>query len=235
MIVISYGMVKSASTFCFQITHDMLKANGHDQVAIRSSLPPRWQNQFQNLRRGDARELHAIVPRNAIMLIKTHSLPPKDMKRQLSKGIALATATIRDPRDCVVSYIDAVAREVREGTARRFSTPASSPMEAAKIIESHVKHAIKWLNLANVLPIPYDLLASDPHTAAERIAMHVGIDVEIDEILRPYLQDRSLIWEYNVGKPGRYLDVLDKKDQKTLDEVFQPYMGQFSKFLNSGI
>ncbi len=212
MIYLSYGMPKSASTFCYQIANGMLHAAGHSRETIcKKYLPPNYHKAFMPLVNNEILELVELIPESEILIIKTHTSLNETIDSLLRTGRIIASVTYRDPRDAAISLLDAGESDRKKNIKRKFNEIWTIE-EAFDFYTKNQAVTKQWLRHPQVLKLSYNMLALNPHIAAQHIGDYLHINVEIDPIITHLLTDPSKkIWEYNVGRIGRYKDFMNQE------------------------
>jgi len=211
MIYLSYGMPKSASTFCYQIANAMLQGAGHSREKICNKyLPPDYHKAFMPLVNDEILDLVELIPESEILIIKTHTHLNKTIDTLLRTGKIKASVTFRDPRDAAISLIDAGESDRNKNLNREFNEIWTIE-DAFDYYKKHQSENQQWLKHPQVLKLSYNLLALNPHQAARRIGDYLHIEAEIDPVITDLLTNPdNKIWEYNVGKIGRYKDFMNQ-------------------------
>lgn len=220
MIVICYGMPRSASTFAFQLARDIAQTQS-DQEQIRQRLPSKLRNSYRERLDEDLEELIACVPAHQIYVVKTHCGFNPTIKAYLETEQAKAIVSYRNPYDVVVSL-----KEI--GEAER-SKPVTQQRQSFAQIQSYadaltwmpytIKVANSWLEWQDerLLLVPFVEVVKDSTAVAEKIAAHLGVtQINAANIVKPYLANRSAIIEFNVGQSGRGQQIFDLPENQTL-------------------
>jgi hypothetical protein len=220
MLFISYGLQKSASTFCCQLTRDIAEAAGHDQAALRALLPPELRQGFVNLKEYDLRKAAELIPCDRVLVFKTHSPMLRQVNDLLDEGLVMASATFRDPRDAAVAVYDVAAKDRAQGIDRIFGS-IHSMREAIDLIAGNLWNANTWLSNPRVLPVPFDELAQRPEVSVRRLAAHMGVNADPNRILAPYRSGEQAIGEFNKGTSGRHRQAMSEADLAYAEEKFR--------------
>lgn len=193
MIVINYGLPKSASTFVYQLTASILSAAGHDQTAIRRAHLP------EELRADDLplvpEVLHTLldsVPARSILTVKTHY--PLEPLRDLTRNQQVrAIVTVRDPRDAMLSFMDFVPElqitPARAALMRKYPRPDGKAPEwtgpgprridfdvALRYYVERCPEAMTWWQASGILRATFVEIVDAPQAVARRLAAHLGLE-----------------------------------------------------------
>ena len=226
MIILSYGMPKSASSFIWRLTYDILEMAGHDQRIIKQAYLNEQQSvNFQNLNDDELEIFVKLIPRDQLYLIKTHSRLHTVIERAIDEGKAIATATYRDPLDMIISFLDTGVSERKKpmDQQRKYFADIETLEDAIRQVDNHVGTGERWLNKSHVENIYYKDIMLSPHIVARRISKVVGVEVDSDAVCNKYLSDKSKIIEFNVGGIERWRGVFSESEEKRLKERYASF------------
>ena len=129
MIYISYGVPKSASTFTYVVTEQVLKTAGYELATVSDAAKGRKSR----LNYIDPIAWHTIENVAAEIgvqsaIIKTHGAPDKCLLEAVERRGVFASAVIRDPRDIALSLLDHArrSRELGGGDFAELETVADT-------------------------------------------------------------------------------------------------------------
>ncbi|MBX7187294.1 MAG: sulfotransferase [Vicinamibacteria bacterium] len=185
MIYFSYGMLKSGSTFAFELTKEVFRRSGARQVLLTDAVIRRRDgiNFMEQLTPERLRALEQEVWRlNRPMVVKTHGAAIHEVHALLEQEKAMGHCTFRDPRDMVVSLLDAGVQARRRGY-RPFSEIHTID-DAMAVIARQMPAIRSWLDLPNILPIYYDDLAFHTIETIRSIAAQVGVTIDPERVRR---------------------------------------------------
>lgn len=208
MLYISYGMAKSASSFAFQLAAGTANQLTNQQQML-NRLPENLRQSYQANLASNIEEIDACVPADDILVLKTHDPLDRFTLRELRENRLMASITIRDPYDILVSLLDSGRRERLKPAEqqRPYFSEIRELEDALRRVPSHMKCAEEWITHAGPSPqceiFRYEELRVDPFSVANRISRQMGIDADGSELVSGYLDNREKIWEYNKGLPGR--------------------------------
>lgn len=225
MIVISYGMVKSASSFTFQLIQDLVKnhiQSSEAQLHSVGGLLPYINGNFVS----DEFELEAVIlditnsenfSDGDWVVIKTHSKCDGKTKKLLTENDIKATANFRDPAEIALSLRDVVIKENKEGI-NRFNKKYLNISKSINSLKYHENNFLSWYSNQNTLPIFYDSLVMGPDDVVKLIADHLGFaSVSPKTILKNY-EDRNKIREFNKGVINRAESELSASQISSIQE-----------------
>jgi hypothetical protein len=171
----------------------------------------------------DAGALDELVDRVAapkLLVVKTHAPLTPEIERHLDAGTAIASVSFRDPRDVAVSLLEAGVNERRRTNGREVFCRIHSLEDTLEPMREHLPYLRAWLRRDDVLHLPFDLLVEWPHAAAARIASQMSLEVDSQSIGERLFRSRDQVPEYNVGKKGRYRQVMTVAEQATFTAEF---------------
>lgn len=220
-VFVSYGMVKSGSTLAFEYMRGMHEASGWPQERLPLTLLPKPssinfagpQDDMTLLRR------HAESTGRPVV-VKTHSAPTASILAGLREGWLRAHATYRDPRDMVLSLLDAGAR-ARARSAERGFAGIETVEDALRAVRRNSDVLHRWLEAPGVQPLLYDDLAFDPVPTVRRMGRHARLRVAAAAIVRRVTKDRFT--QLNKGRPMRHSDEMDPALSERLRGEFAPF------------
>lgn len=231
MIVISAGMQRSASGSYFNLTNDLLTANGNRDVReLRRKYVFKFFSTEANVNVGPLRAyklLWLLLPHLAgqTFAVKTHEAPSLGARLLLRWGPAKATYIYRDPRDVAVSLYE-YGRRMREA-----NIPTSTQFDKLETMEQAIQFVSRlipiwraWTELGSVHVVRYEEFTRDVYAEAARLAPFLELDLTEADALRLARQyDRRHFEEdqtpehshFETGRVGRWRALMSE-DQKEL-------------------
>jgi hypothetical protein len=231
LLFISYGLPKSASTFCWQLTADIAEAAGNDQTALGDTfLPPDTiGDAYLALEEVSIPAIAAALPKGNLLVVKTHSRLDVEIGLLIDEGLVQASCTFRDPRDAALAVHDRAPLD-RAGHARRDFGDVFSVTEAIDLIADNIPVAYSWLASDDrVLKMPFDLLALDAVAAARRLASWLGVEVDVAALVEPYRIGQKEIFEFNQGLRGRHRECMTSAELDYADRRFGSSIEYFER------
>lgn len=207
MLILVYGVPKSASTFATALARTMAQAAGHDQDALRDAhIIGDDKTGFV----ADLTTLEAIdrrLPESAMLVLKTHSPRNPSVDRLERAGRLRSIVTYRDPRDAALSAFEAAEKARAEGSDYQRFVELHSLDQA---IESTLRHiddiARAWLLAPDPLKLDYTYLTSSAEAASD-IARHLDLDpatATATAAVERLVSGKQRVYNFNVGESGRY-------------------------------
>jgi len=231
MIVFGYGLQKSASSFCFQLVTDMLDAAGQDQAPFRTECFPQLKNvkgkAFVTTNWDTVSQIIDYVERDhdgqMTVAVKTHSALTPRVEALMTLGWATAFATHRDFRDAALSMFEHGQRLRDSGAPMDRNFASLETLDDALLHIANQKPRLQqWMDSSKVCSISYDTLRQNPGKACEKIANHLGLEVDYNPILKKYLGGEAKIGNYNVGEVGRFMTEATDRQKRLADHLFGP-------------
>ena len=207
MIYISYGIPKSASSFCFLLTKDLLtvyaRNNRYFMKRIGDFLAQHQYGDF--FLPTEELSLDSLIKKilgssfkNICIAIKVHCGISDYIKSLIEKGVILASASFRHPADCILSYMDAYQREYKNSESNRFKGGESFE-SCINIFEKAENTFIKWAETENVLLLNFNEVALRPELVVQKMCNQLNFHISADELLIPYKTGQKKILEFNKG------------------------------------
>lgn len=232
MIVICYGMPKSASTFTVQLATALVDCQ-HNQSKLYEYLPegvnPSAKNKIVYIQELDKVicDLVDRVPSDRVLVVKTHCPLSKPIESALESGNALAIVNYRNPYDIMVSLKDVGERErLKEKSKQRPEFAWIKSIDDTKRnIRGIVSTAKTWLDKKSesLLCISYQSIEKTPLNVALDIDKFIQLNLKpssIRTIVDGFISDKSKIGEYNVGVSGRGAEIsFTESDKKLVEEM----------------
>lgn len=202
MIIISFGMLKSASTLVYQVTEEILRQAGHPPCILGQPLRPALSvtNYFDNIDMALIRRIEAAAQGRDIV-IKTHQLPAPDVLEQVERGTIRATASYRDPREIALSMVDHGVR------SRRWSIPEFSecktPADCLASIDDQVETLRAWCRISGVERIAYNDICFDMGGVIARLARTLALAVAPSQVENVFA-NKMMVGQFNKGVKDRF-------------------------------
>lgn len=246
MVIVSYGTLKSASSFAWQIVDLHLKCGFVDNNAYNNyridGLPSDFHDVHFEINDNECEELVSLLAHNRVYHFKTHSVynniafssqsKPKlshQLKQYLADGSVKVIGSIRDPREIVLSAMDHGHRVKSDGS---FFSELTKREDTYPHVKRNFEKAALWHQTGKVQWIPYDLVLSSPHKVNEIISNHLGFEPsKITSQLDWLLVNKNKIVQYNKGVASRYKSELSLDEQKELTKVFIQEISLYEEIL----
>lgn len=222
MIYICYGVTKSASTFLYQITEEILCLSGKGFSRIDRKGNRKLENYYDNITGALLDRVEAAANGRNVVL-KTHGPLYPEVAARIAAGTVLASASIRDPREMAMSMADNGAR------ARAIGQPAFAeivtPQDAFASIDYQVGLFQAWAAVPHVEVFTYNQICFETAASVARVAAQIGVAAEPARVMSAF-KSKGLIGQFNVGKPQRYQDM----DLDIQRQFLERYAALYARF-----
>jgi hypothetical protein len=202
MIYISFGVPKSASTFTYVVTEQVLKLAGYEPVRLSETVKGGRSrlNYIDPISWGAVERVIAEIGEKSAV-IKTHGAPDKRLLEVIERGEIFASVVIRDPREIALSLLDHANRSRRLGDSDFAELETIT--DTFKVLDDQFTRLEKWLQCSKVLLLTYDVISFDTELAVRRIIDQIGATLAPTEVLSA-LPDKGEIEQFNKGIKKRY-------------------------------
>ena len=211
MIYISYGMPKSASSFCFMLVKDILevyvKKNGLYMGSVKDIINGHKYGEF--FQPTDDGSFDAFLDKalfesrqNMSIVVKVHCNLTDYAKSLIEKKAILASASFRHPADCILSYMDAYKKETHEQKNSRFRQGKSFD-SSLNTFKYQGNVFLEWAAVKNIVLVYFNEVAMMPEAVIKKLCRQIGIEIDAEKLLHPYLEGKRRILEYNKGVVDR--------------------------------
>ncbi len=223
MIVISYGIRKSGSTFAFELAKTVLELAGYSQVLLPEALLAPANNGTRGRRINAAGpwtdDLLAQVieaGQGTKTVVRTHANPRRLSSTRvvdaLDAGELKIHVVFRDPRDTVLSLFDEARDKPEKNKARTVD-------DAIDRLRPRIRSLWHWGSYPS-LKLLYDDFAFDPVTGPQLIADDLGVTIDPHEVWRIVSSRRT---RKNVAQPRRYTTEMSATDAARIAAAFPGY------------
>jgi len=121
VIYLCFGMVKSGSTLAYELTRALLATLSHPQDRLHCPFLEDHNINFlsgtamREFNRESLRMIEQEAPSPKIVSFKTHTSPTTIFRELAQEGLLIGQANFRDPRDTILSLLDAGERSNQRG------------------------------------------------------------------------------------------------------------------------
>jgi hypothetical protein len=236
MIVLSIGMPRAGSGWYYNLTNDLMLANGaQDARQIRSRYHLEGILTEVNCNIGALttyRLIAVIIP--ALMgntfTIKAHSRPTNLALRLIQSGFIRPTHIYRDPRDAILSAMENGQRSIERGRPNAFTSLATFDA-ALRFMQRYIQITEAWLLCDRVMQVRYeDLLLNYDHEAG-RLVNFLQLNnenSEINQIIEKYRPEKANFDQkglhFSHGRIGRFRKKLSLEQQKIMEQTLGIYL-----------
>jgi hypothetical protein len=205
MIYVCFGMLKSASTFLYQLTEETLRTAGRRPVRLGPPFIPRWsvENYVDNIEPGLLDAISTTIGEGDVVL-KTHQGLHPEVARRIDEGSVLASASIRDPREIALAMVDHGRRSRQRGDPQ-FSE-CHAVFDTVSSLDDQAANFARWSALERIEIFRFNEICFDSAAVVARIAAQIGLAVNPGEVSRRF-RDKGLIGQFNKGEALRYREM----------------------------
>lgn len=203
MIYLCYGVTKSASTFLYQLTEEILLASGQTVCRIRQPVRTKLENYYDFITLPFIERVEHAAHGRAVVL-KTHGQITPEVAALIASGRIKASASIRDPREMALSMADNGARARKLGMLP-FSEIVS-PSDALPSIDMQLDLFAQWAAVPLVDVFTYNEVCFATEVTVTRLCQQLGVEVNVERVLQPF-QSGRLIGQINRAVPRRYREM----------------------------
>ncbi len=153
------------------------------------------------------------------VVLKTHGLLTPELEEMIDNGVILAFSSFRDPRDSILSTLDAGATAREKGLTCWF-TGYTEIEQLINPMISQFNITVPWAMNSNVLCIPYYLTVLCQSPVVEILAAHLNYGW-VGRFLAETMDGRKASApEWNKGIADRYIEQLTADQIAFLNEKF---------------
>ncbi|MBX2854070.1 MAG: hypothetical protein KTR21_03725 [Rhodobacteraceae bacterium] len=229
MIVLSYGMTKSASSFAWLVLKEILRLGGARPIDL-SPLARHHASSIDFVDPVDEPELKLVEIESGgrSVVVKTHSAISDYVAVLVQRRPTIIFLSHRDPRDIALSLMDHGARSRASGGedfAECLDHDSTTPMVAEQ-----VRRLMTWVRAQDVQPysvyVDYDALCFDTEATLvkmiERLEPGLREPVCADYVAASF-HDKSRIPQFNKGAPRRW-------EREMSETVSERYLSEFASY-----
>ena len=205
MIIVCYGMPRSASTYIWQTAFELIN-NRYHQYNKKEQLPEEVKADFIYYSHKAIPILLEHLPDDIIYLVKTHGDFHPDLRKYEDQEQIKVICCYRNPYDLIQSWTDVVKKEQQKPLHERREGFAE--VECYEDVLDRVLRDVKicrdWLTgLQNPLEFPYRISIRSVVDNIKRLAQFINMDDYDLEIIKSFQSSDGQILEFNKGILGR--------------------------------
>lgn len=217
MIYVCYGVTKSASTFLYQMTEEILCLSGQGFSRIDRKGNRKLENYYDVIS-GPLLDRVEAAAKGRNVVLKTHGALRPEVAARIEAGTVLASASIRDPREMALSMADNGARARALGQLA-FSEVVT-PQDAFPSIDYQMEVFQAWAAVRQIEVFTYNQICFETLATVDRVARQIGVRVDPHRVAAAF-KSKGLIGQFNVGKPQRHQD-MDLETQRLFLARYAP-------------
>ncbi len=236
MIILSVGMPRAGSGWYYNLTNDLMLANGaQDARLIREKYHLKGILTETNCNIG------ALTPRRLIavmipsllgsdFVVKAHARPTDFALFTIRSGLIHPTHIFRDPRDAMLSAMENGQRAIERGRSNAFSSMATFDT-ALKFMQNYVHITEIWLKCKHAMQVRYEDLLLDYDEEAKRLLDFLMIDRGkplIKDVIEKYRPEKAQAdqkgMHFRHGRIGRFRLKFNPEQQQFLAEALGSHL-----------
>lgn len=236
MIILSIGMPRAGSGWYYNLTHDLVVANGGTparKIRERYHLQRILTEVNCNIGALTLRRLSGVLVPSLLghtFVIKAHAAPTGFARLLLRAGLMRGAYIYRDPRDALLSAYENGQRARQNHRANAFShlTDFST---ALSFMQDYVGISTAWLKLPYVHATRYEALLSDYGIEAGRLARFLSSPEKspaVQQVIDSYRPEQASTEQkgmhFRKGKIGRFREKMSAEECAAMRQAFQPYL-----------
>lgn len=163
---------------------------------------------MRQLDRSGLQRIEQHVPADRVLAIKTHAAPTPTVRGLAEEGLIMGQANFRDPRDTVLSLLDAGDRANRRG--RGAFAKIRDWRTALGTYEQELAAFEEWITLPGFIATRYDEVAFSGEVFLRRVTDQLRLDLpvglDLGELVRHVHQ--NAFTQRNKGVPRRHRNEL---------------------------
>ncbi|MEM7269413.1 MAG: hypothetical protein AAF401_09180 [Pseudomonadota bacterium] len=217
----SYGLPKSGSSLAFRLTRRFFKRNRRNQPKAPAELLGHDGPQNYIVEPTPERVeglLKFAESRRTCLVLKTHAAPNEAVASLLRERRVAAHAVYRDPREVVLSLMDAGARNRARG--RVAFANVHDLEDAIAFLEPQIASLERWLKLPTVFPAFYDDFVWSLTPLVQRLQRQTGLRrASQEDVLEGFNEKAGL--GFNKAAPARWRAELPEEDADRIRSKFR--------------
>lgn len=238
MIVLSVGMPRAGSGWYYNLTNDLMLANGAQdarQIRQRFHLTRILTEVNCNIGALTPRRILAVLLPSLLgntFAIKAHAAPSSTALLAIRMGLIRPTYIYRDPRDAMLSAMENGQRALQRGHPNAFS-PYVEFSAALNFMLGYLHIWEAWMQCEQALLVKYENLLSDYDVEVNRLlhfldlrtdAAHLQLTIEKYRPEQAKPNQKGL--HYVHGRIGRFRQKFNQEQQAILAEKMGSYLNR---------
>lgn len=236
MIILSVGMPRAGSGWYYNLTNDLMLANGaQDAHQIRQRY------RLQGILTEVNCNIGALTPRRitAVMLpsllgntfvIKAHAALTPYARFMIQRELIRPSYIYRDPRDAMLSVMENGQRALQRGQPNAFS-PFAEFEAALHFMVEYLHIWESWMGCQQVLLVKYEDLLLDYETETGKLMEFLALDrnqPQIQALIEKYRPEKAQPDQKGIhfshGKIGRFRQKMSPEQQALMADRLGAYL-----------
>jgi hypothetical protein len=232
MIILSVGMPRAGSGWYYNLTNDLMLANG-----AQDARQIRQRYHLQGILTEVNCNIGALTPRRitAVMfpsvfgntfVIKAHAALTPYARFMIQRGLIRSSYIYRDPRDALLSVMENGQRALQRGQVNAFS-PFAEFEAALHFMVEYLRIWESWMDCREVLLVRYEDMLLNYESEAEHLLHFLALDLaqtQIQAVIEKYRPEKAQPDQKGIhfshGKIGRFRQKMSPEQQgKMADQM----------------
>jgi len=219
MLVFSFGINKSASTFTYELLRELYAAAGFPQTRLPQELRGYSDLNFMSNLTDEYIGRALAQSGESWLVVKTHEEPGEAVYELLATGQAYAYANYRDPKDAALALVDAGNYDRRNNLNGGFRG-IRRLTDTFTRLHSRIYNLERWLD-AGAVPLLYEQVCFSTARVAADMGRRIGLAVaRCQEVAESLDRRKHTIEQWNRGVEHRHLAEMSVSDRQLFDETF---------------
>jgi hypothetical protein len=236
MIILSVGMPRAGSGWYYNLTNDLMLANG-----AQDARQIRQRYHLQGILTEVNCNIGALTPRRVTMVmvpallgntfvIKAHATLTPYARFMIQRGLIRSSYIYRDPRDALLSVMENGQRALQRGQANAFS-PFAEFEAALHFMVEYLHIWESWMDCRQVLLVRYEDLLLNYESEAEQLLHFLALDLaqpQIQSVIEKYRPEKAQPDQKGIhfshGKIGRFRHKLSPDQQGKMADQMGAYL-----------
>ena len=236
MIILSIGMPRAGSGWYYNLTNDLMLANGAQnarQIRQKYHLQSILTEVNCNIGALTTRRLLPVLIPSLLgntFVIKAHAGPTPLALQFIQRGWIQPTYIYRDPRDALLSAMENGKRARRAGRVNAFSHLVDFDA-ALNFMLDYLRIWEAWMQCQPALHVRYENMLTRYDDEAERLLNFLRLDKENTKIQTAISQYRPENAQsdqkgihFSQGKIGRFRKKMTEEQQNAMNNAFASYL-----------
>jgi hypothetical protein len=223
-IILSYGLHKSATTYIYTITREIILNSNQRLIDVPSwvhgNYTRKHQNFIYNCTDDVIKKITDWMPTNSVVILKTHG----SFNLKNTRNIFFSTISIRNPLDIYLSLID---------HCNSYNEPELKPFTKVvtfiPFMQQEIKYFKSWLTNKNFLLFPFDSFIINEKTYFGDLVKKLQININLEKIL--IKNKKESFYLFNKGIINRHKQDMGKILYFFLSIIFRKFISYYKKKL----
>lgn len=236
MIILSVGMPRAGSGWYYNLTNDLMLANGAQdarQIRQRYRLQGILTEVNCNIGALTPRRITTVLLPSVLgntFVIKAHAALTPYARFMIQRGLIRSSYIYRDPRDAMLSVMENGQRAIQRDHPNAFS-PFTEFEAALHFMVEYLHIWDSWMDCQQVHLAQYENLLLNYDAEAERLLNFLGLDsnqAQIQAVIEKYRPEKAQPDQKGIhfshGKIGRFRQKMTPEQQELMADRLGAYL-----------